>query len=229
MLTCILLRNVHCADIPRYSVKHNKVGVNLHFYELVLTTMEMSHTNIVLQLAEAGLNVPAKMIQLFQVGRRELKARQVRNQNLPFFFIAVIVAIHRVIDIELHGTAFDVTIVLKIPSSPISIKRYRFFILLFGLVYLMVDNSTLSAIQIFGVRSRHMEYYITVTLLIKQGCNLLDCILPINTHTNDVIAVLYAVHRLYKIEALVTSIHNNDEWLVVREFLNHLQGGTTLI
>lgn len=229
MLTGILLRNIYRADIPRYSIKHNEVGINLHFYELILTTMEIGHTNIVFQLAKAGLNVPAKMIQLFQIGRRELKARQVRNQNLPFFFIAVIGAIHRVIDIELHGTAFDVTIVLEIPFSPISIRRYRFFILLFGLVYLMVDDSTLSAIQIFGVGSRHMEYYITVTLLIEQGRNLLDYILPIDTHTNDVIAVLYAVHCLYKIEALVTSIHNNDEWLVVREFLNHLQGGTTLI
>lgn len=208
-------------DMAAYGIEHDAVGKQLHADEVRLLGVKADSSQGVLQLTEAGLDIPAHVVQVFHAFDGELEPVQVRNQDFPLFLAG-----SRVIDAELYDAALDRAELLEVPTV---VDRVFRVILRVGLAHGVDQVQVRVGLMYLGVkmvRCRDPELYLDVAFLAGQFLDFLD--VP-GFRPDDVIRVQEPIERLEHVETGIAPVHNNDERVCVVQALRHVDGSVALV
>lgn len=196
------LRDGQLPDMAAHGIEHGQVCEQFHSDEVRLLGMEADGAQGVLQLSEAGLDVPAHVVQFFHAFDGELEPVQVRDQDFPLLPTGALF-----IDAELHDAASDRAELLEVPPV---VDRVLGVVLRMGLAHGVDQVQVRVGFVVLGVemvRRGDAELHLRVALFVRELPYFLDIA---RFRPDDVVGVVQAVERLEHVEAGISPVHNED-------------------
>ena len=215
------LRNAQGHDMTAHGIEHREVSEQFHTDEVRLFGMKTDSAKGILQFPEAGLDIPAHVIQLFHTLNGKLEPVQVRDQDFPLFLAGVFI-----IDTKFHHTTGDIAELPEIPSMIDRILRVMFRM---GFAFRIDQMQVRVCFMILGVemvRCGDTERDFFIAFLIGKLPYLLDVS---GLYTDGVITVRDAVQGLEHVEPGIAPVHDDDERGRVIQAFHHVDGSVTLI